>query len=97
VTNPKDDHWLVRPDTIRLLWVVFIVILAAVVALQFLSGSDGHFGVDGWFGFGAAYGFLSCLAMVLVAKGLGFFLKRPEGYYAGNDSSDRDGGDASDD
>ena len=37
--------------------------------------------IDGWFGFAAAYGFLCCAAMVLVAKGLGVFLKRPDNYY----------------
>ena len=36
---------------------------------------------NGWFAFGAVYGFLSCLAMVLVAKGLGYLLKRPHDYY----------------
>jgi len=87
MTNPKDDHWLARPDTIRLLWRVFIVILLLTVAVQFLSGTDGHFGVDGWYAFGAVYGFLSCLAMVLAAKGLGYILKRPQDYYA------KDGGD----
>lgn len=78
---PSEDHWLVRPRTIRLLWRVFIAILLITVAAQLLSGSDGHFGIDGWIGFGAVYGFLSCLIMVLVAKGLGFFLKRDERYY----------------
>lgn len=77
----SEDHWLVRPGTIRLLWRIFIAVLLATVAAQFLSGSDGHFGIDGWIGFGAVYGFLSCLAMVLVAKGLGVFVKRDEGYY----------------
>jgi len=93
MTNPKDDHWLVRPSTIRLLWGVFIVILLATVAVQFATGSDGHFGIDDWIGFGAVYGFLSCLAMVLVAKGLGAFLKRPEDYY----SKEPDAGGARDD
>ena len=45
----------------------------------------GYFTVDGWFGFGAIYGFLSCLVMVLFAKGLGVFLKRPNDYYAERD------------
>ncbi len=92
MTNPKDDHWLVRPDSIRLLWKVFIAILAVTVAVQFLTGTDGHFGVDGWIGFGAVYGFLSCLAMVLVAKGLGFFLKRPDDYYVPDGSGEQNGG-----
>ena len=78
--NP--DHWLVRPSTIRRIWRVSIAVLAVTVLLQFVIKVKGYFGVDGWIGFGAAYGFLSCLAMVLVAKGLGYVLKRDENYYA---------------
>ena len=75
------DHWLARPETIKLLWRIFIVVLVALVLAQAFVYVKGYFGVDGWFGFGAAFGFLSCLAMVLVAKGLGYVLKRPEDYY----------------
>ena len=83
MTDPREnDHWLARPSTIKLLWRVFAAVLIALVAVQLLIKIKGYFGVDGWFGFGAAFGFLSCLAMVLVAKGLGFVLKRPENYYA---------------
>ncbi len=81
----EDDAWLARPSTIRLLWKVFAVVLAVSVAVQWLLPVKGKFGVDGWFGFGAAFGFLSCLAMVLFAKGLGFFLKRDENYYRERD------------
>lgn len=84
----QDDHWLVRPGTIRLLWRVFAAILALTVVAQFVIGIKGYFGVDGWFGFGAAYGFLACLAMVLFAKGLGFVLKRGEDYYKDGGSGD---------
>lgn len=77
----EPDHWLVRPATIRWIWRVSIAVLALTVALQLVIKIKGYFGVDGWTGFGAAYGFLSCLAMVLVAKGLGFALKRDEDYY----------------
>jgi uncharacterized membrane protein len=75
------DHWLARPATIRLLWRVFIVVLAALVLAQSIIYVKGYFGVDGWFGFGAVFGFLSCLAMVVFAKGIGLLLKRPEDYY----------------
>jgi Na+/melibiose symporter-like transporter len=84
-TPQHDDHWLARPSTIRLLWRVFAAVLAVTVLLQFVVSVKGYFGVDGWFGFGAVYGFLSCLAMVLVAKGLGFVLKRDEDYYDDGD------------
>ena len=79
--SPEKDHWLVRAGTIRKLWAGFIGVLALTVLGQLIVGIKGYFGVDGWFGFGAVFGFLSCLLMVLVAKGLGLFLKRPEDYY----------------
>jgi len=81
----EDDSWLSRPSTIRLLWRVFALVLATSVAAQLLFKVKGYFGMDGWLGFGAVFGFLSCVAMVLVAKALGWILKRDEDYYAGSD------------
>ena len=77
----QQDHWLARPTTIKLLWRVFIVVLAVLVLAQAVVYVKDYFGVDGWFGFGAVFGFLSCLAMVVFAKVLGYALKRPEDYY----------------
>jgi len=81
MSERERDHWLVRPETIRWIWRVSIAVLVITVLLQLVIKVKGYFGVDGWIGFGAAFGFLSCLAMVLVAKGLGFVLKRDEDYY----------------
>ncbi len=78
----EDDAWLARPSTIRLLWRVFAVVLAVSVAAQLLFMVKGYFTVDGWLGFGAVFGFLSCVAMVLFAKAMGWILKRDENYYA---------------
>jgi hypothetical protein len=83
--RPQDDAWLARPSTIRLLWRVFTVMLVLVVAAQLVFPVKGKFGVDGWLGFGAVFGFLSCLAMVLFAKALGSVLKRDENYYGESD------------
>jgi sterol desaturase/sphingolipid hydroxylase (fatty acid hydroxylase superfamily) len=79
--SQQQDHWLARPTTIRLLWRIFIAVLAVLVLAQTVIQVKGYFGVDGWFGFGAVFGFLSCLAMVVFAKLLGYLLKRPEDYY----------------
>lgn len=81
MNQKHDDHWLTRPGTIKLLWIAFIAILALTVAAQLFIKIKGYFGPDEWFGFGAVYGFVSCLIMVLVAKVLGFVLKRKESYY----------------
>lgn len=75
------QHWLVRPGTIRVLWIVFVIVLAGtVVAGRFVHG-HAYFGLDGTFGFNAWYGLTTCVAMIVVAKGLGFFLKRKDTYY----------------
>lgn len=81
MTDESQLHWLVRPSTIRKLWIGASVILALIVLAQTVIYVKGYFGFDAWFGFGAVYGFVSCLIMVLVAKFLGLFLKRPENYY----------------
>ncbi len=74
----KDDHWLSRPETIRRLWIVFVVILALTVLVQLVIPIEAHFRVDGWFAFAAVFGFGSCVLMILVAKALGKLLKRPD-------------------
>ena len=81
MSERQDDPWLVRPASIRLMWRVFWAVLALTVVLQVFIKVKGYFGVDGWIGFGAAFGFLSCVAMVVVAKGLGLILKRDQDYY----------------
>lgn len=47
--RPADaiDHWLVRPGTIRLLWIVSSLILAILVALDLGVAHHPHFGIDG--------------------------------------------------
>ena len=83
--SPKELHWLMRPATIRKLWWTFAVVLALTVVAQIYIAVHDHFGADGWFGFYAAFGFLGCVAMVVVAKLLGFLVKRPENYYRERD------------
>ena len=81
----QKQHWLTRPATIRRLWWGFAVLLSLTVVAQLFIDVKGYFGVDGWIGFAAAFGFFSCLAMVLAAKGLGVLLKRGEDYYTAGD------------
>lgn len=76
-----DDHWLTRESTIKRLWVVFALVLAATVLLDFLVVQRPYFGLDGSFGFAAWFGFASCVAMIVFAKVLGGVLKRPDTYY----------------
>jgi len=77
-------HWLVRPETIRKLWIGGGVTLAALVAVQMGIEFHGYFGLDGTFAFNAWYGFAVCVAMIIAAKGLGALLKREDTYYGGD-------------
>ena len=77
----KDDHWLVRPGTIRRLWQILIAVLAATVLAQLAVEAHPPFAVEAWFGFNALYGFLACAALILGAKALGLAIKRREDYY----------------
>jgi hypothetical protein len=83
--RPEDDAWLVRPATIKLLWRILCVVLALTVAAHFVIPVKGYFGIDAWYGFGAVFGFLACVLMVIVAKALSVLLKRDQDYYKEGD------------
>jgi hypothetical protein len=78
---PQQDHWLARTGTIRLLSVVFVVILITLVLADLAVPDHPLFGLEATVGFGAWYGFAACVVLVLLAKTLGAFLKRPDTYY----------------
>ena len=74
-------HWLLRPTSIKILWRVGLFILAALVLSDLIIHTHSAFGIDGSFGFYSWYGLLTCFAMIVFAKLLGFFLKRKDTYY----------------
>ncbi len=76
-----DDHWLVRPKTIKALWWGGCGILALTVLADLVVHHHPHFGVDGTFGFAAWFGFVSCVVLVGGSKALGALLKRRDTYY----------------
>jgi hypothetical protein len=78
-------HWLMRPTTRRWLWRIGFGLLGLTLLAQVFVHLHPRFGIDGWFGFHAIYGFLSCVAMVAVAKLIGLLLKRPDTYYEDDD------------
>ncbi len=80
--------WLERPRTIRLLWFVYIVVLALTVLAELAIDRHGYFGIDGTFGFNAWYGLVTCVAMIVVAKVCGVLLKRRDTYYETDVSED---------
>ena len=80
-------HWLDQPRHVKLLWRSFLAVLALSVLAEFFVPLHPHFEVESWFGFSAGYGFAACIVMIVAAKGLALWLKRPDTYY--QDGSDR--------
>jgi hypothetical protein len=64
-----------------MIWKIFLAILALSVGAQLLVDLHPHFTIERLFGFNALYGFLACVALILIARALGLFLKRKDDYY----------------
>ena len=79
------EHWLDKPRNVRFLWRAFLALLALTVLVELVVTLHPHFAVESVFGFHALYGFVACLAMIVVAKALGAVLKRPDTYYESPD------------
>jgi len=73
--------WLV--ERWRLLAVIVLVIMTLLVVADFaIEPSYQRYPWDGLGGFGALYGFISCIVIIVVSKALGYaFLYRPDDYY----------------
>lgn len=89
----SDRHWLMRPATIRRLCISAGIVLALTVMAQLFIKIPGSFALSGTFAFGAWYGFGVCVLMVLVARVLGWLLRRPESYYGSPGEAKEDGND----
>ncbi len=84
--NNEQKHWLYREENRKKLWAIQFGILVLVMIPEFFVHHHAHFEsqgvhVDASWGFYAWYGFATCAAMVVVAKLLGFVLKRKDTYY----------------
>lgn len=76
--------WVLKKDNIKKLWIFLYILLVFLMLIQFIFPIYGHFTIEGWLAFAAWFGFLSCVVMVVVAKILGFLVKREDSYYEKN-------------
>jgi len=84
----QHEHWLDDQRNVKKLWRGFLVVLALTVIAGAFVDLHPHFEIESWFGFNAAYGFITCLLMIVGAKALGLFLKKPDTYYARDERDD---------
>ena len=72
------QHWILKKENINKLWVCSIVLLVFLVLIQLIFPIKGHFEVESWLGFGAWFGFIACILMILFSKILGLVVKKDE-------------------
>jgi hypothetical protein len=70
-----------KPRNVKRLIRGFLVVCLLVLLVDLAYTKHVHYPEEGWFGFYAFYGFISCVTLVLVAKGLRLVLHRPEDWY----------------
>ena len=84
-TDAETD-WIYRESTKKMLMRGLLIACGVSILLElFVLDRKGHFGFDGIFGFYAFLGFVSCTAMIFLAKGLSFILKKPTDFYTGEE------------
>lgn len=73
--------WVDKPgSTNKIFWGLAIACLLLFLA-DFTYESHGHFAVEAIPGAYGIYGFVMFTLLILAAKALRFFIKRPEDYY----------------
>ena len=83
---PIDGGYFDQPASKKFLWRFMWGLCLLTVVLEFFIHRHPHFSQEDFFGFYALLGFIACTLCILVAKGLGFFLKAEEDYYDQSDS-----------
>lgn len=77
--------WVDRPGNLKKIVYGLYILCAGLFAADFLYHKHTYLAIENIPGFYALYGFFMCAALVVCAKGMRVFLKRPEDYYAPKD------------
>ena len=59
----------------------FYISLLILLAAELFITKRGHFPWEEAYGFYAVYGFIGCVSLIFIAKGLRWLVKRKEDYY----------------
>jgi hypothetical protein len=59
----------------------FYVALVILMMVELFVPKHGHFPWEEAYGFYAAYGFIGCVSLIFIAKGLRWLVQRKEDYY----------------
>jgi hypothetical protein len=80
--NPHEKtYWLDQPRNVDRLVRGFYVVCAVLLAIDVFVPKHSPFAIEHVFGFYGVFGFVACVALVLIAKQLRRVLMRSEDYY----------------
>jgi hypothetical protein len=74
-------YWLDNPRNVDRLVHGFYAVCGILLAIDVFIAKHGPFAVEHVPGFYGIFGFVACVALVLIAKQLRRILMRPEDYY----------------
>lgn len=77
----EKDYWLDHPKNVDRLVHAFYAVCGVLIAIDVFVPKHGPFATEHWFGFYGWFGFIACVALVLIAKQMRRVLMRPEDYY----------------
>jgi len=77
----KELTFLDSPENRKRIRMYFYIALVVLLILDFFVPKVGHLKWEEAPEFFAAYGFVSCIVLIFVAKLLRIIVKRPEDYY----------------
>lgn len=80
MSDPK-KYWLDRTENVTLLYRGLWVVGLLTISFDFFLHRHEDFEFAKLFGFHGLYGFIACVALVLIAKQLRRVLMRDENYY----------------
>ncbi|MEE9610763.1 MAG: hypothetical protein V3W19_05895 [Desulfatiglandales bacterium] len=70
-----------KPKNVKRFLGIFYLSLLFLLILDFFIHKHADFAWEGFPDFFAAYGFISCVLLIFIAKVLRLFIKRDENYY----------------
>lgn len=82
MSKNNDKHrWLDDPRHVDFIVYALTALCGLLFLVDALYRKHAHFALERWFGFYAVFGFVACVALVLIAKWMRRILMRGEHYY----------------
>ncbi|MDG4605612.1 MAG: hypothetical protein P9D89_05965 [Candidatus Contendobacter sp.] len=79
--RPGRGYWLDERRNVDKIFHGLALICVGLFLADFFYHKHVNFAFENWFGFFAWYGFICCVALVLLAKQMRKWVKRNEDYY----------------